>query len=110
MKVAITLGILLTAGGLAGCSSTDYAKNPEAHERLHAEAKLGREAAEKIALGRVPGGTVREAELEKEHGRLIWSFEVETPGSDDITEVNVDAKSGEVVSIEKESGKKKKEK
>jgi len=107
MKATITLGIILMAGGLMGCSSTDYAKNPEAHERLHAEAKLDRDAAEKIALARVPGGTVREAELEKEHRRLIWSFEITTPGSDDITEVNVDAKTGEIVSVEKESGKKK---
>ena len=107
MKATITLGIILTTGWLVGCTSTDYAKNPEAHERLHAEAKLDRDAAEKIALARVPGGTVQEAELEKEHGRLIWSFQITTAGSDAITEVNVDAKTGEVVSVEKESAKKK---
>jgi uncharacterized membrane protein YkoI len=107
MKATITLGIILTAGWFVGCTSTDYAKNPEAHERLHAEAKLDRDAAEKIALARVPGGTVQEAELEKELGRLIWSFQITTAGSDAVTEVNVDAKTGEVVTVEKESGKKK---
>lgn len=107
MKATLTLEIILAVAGLVGCSSTDYAKNPEAHERLHAEAKLDRDAAEKIALARVPGGTVQEAELEREHGRLIWSFEITTAGIDGVTEVNVDAKTGEVVSVEKESGKKK---
>jgi uncharacterized membrane protein YkoI len=107
MKIATIIGIIIAAGGLIGCASTDYAKNPDAHDKLHAEAKLDRDAAEKIALARVPGGTVREAELEKEHGRVIWSFDIATPGSNDITEVNVDAKTGEVVSVEKESGKKK---
>jgi len=34
---------------------------------------------------------------------LIWSFDVATPNSKDITEVNVDAVTGEVVSVEKES-------
>ena len=110
MKITTALGIILAASWLVGCASTDYANNPEAHEKLHAEAKIDRDAAEKIALARVPGGTVREAELEKEHGRLIWSFEITTPGSDEITEVEIDAKTGEVISTKKESGKKKDDK
>jgi uncharacterized membrane protein YkoI len=102
---AKTMGaVLLAAGWLMGCSSTEYSKNPEAHERLHAEAKLDRDAAEKIALARVPGGTVREAELEKEHGRLLWSFDITTSGSDEVTEVEIDAKTGEVVSTKKKKG------
>jgi uncharacterized membrane protein YkoI len=108
MKVTTTLGIILAAGWMIGCAttSTDYENNPEAHEKLHAEAKIDRDAAEKIALARVPGGTVREAELEKEHGRLIWSFEITTTGSDEVTEVEVDAKTGEVISTEKKKEKK----
>ena len=48
-------------------------------------------------------GTVKEAELEKEKGKLIWSFDITTPDSKDVTEVNVDAITGDVVSIEKET-------
>jgi uncharacterized membrane protein YkoI len=48
---------------------------------------------------------VKEGELEREHGRLIWSFEINTPDTKDITEVNVDATSGEVVNIEHEKAK-----
>jgi len=68
-----------------------------------AEAKIAKADAEKIALGKVPNGTVKEAELEKEHGKLIWSFDLTTPDTKDITEVAVDARTGDVVSVEKES-------
>lgn len=66
-------------------------------------AKLSRVDAERVALTRAPGGTVKESELEKEHGRLVWSFDIATPGTSDITEVQVDAVTGEVVSVEKET-------
>ena len=65
--------------------------------------KLSRAEAEKDALTRAAGGTVKESELEKEHGRLVWSFDIATPGTNDITEVQVDAVTGEVVSVEKET-------
>ena len=68
-----------------------------------AEAKVAKPDAEKIALGKVPNGTVKEAELEKEHGKLVWSFDITTPDTKDITEVGVDAITGDVVSVEKES-------
>ena len=41
--------------------------------------------------------------LEREKGKLIWSFDISTPGAKDITEVGVDAITGEVVSVEHES-------
>jgi len=34
---------------------------------------------------------------------LIWSFDITTPDSKDITEVNVDAKSGEIIAATKET-------
>ena len=68
-----------------------------------AQARISRADAEKTALAKVPGGTVKEGELEKEKGRLIWSFDLTTPDTKDITEVNVDAITGDVVSVEKES-------
>ena len=71
--------------------------------KLQAEAKVSRAEAEKIALARVPGGTIKEGEIEKEKGILIWSFDIATTGTPDITEVQVNALNGEVVAIEKES-------
>ena len=101
------IAILVTCV-LAGCVSGKCEKqachNKEAKQaKLMAEAKVARADAEKIALGKVPNGTVKEAELEKEHGKLIWSFDLTTPDTKDITEVAVDAITGDVVSVEKES-------
>jgi uncharacterized membrane protein YkoI len=83
------------------------AENKEAKEaqqaKLMAEAKVSKADAEKTALAKVPGGTIKESELEKENGKLIWSFDLTTPDTKDITEVAVDAITGDVVSVEKES-------
>jgi len=56
-----------------------------------AEAKVSKETAQQTALAKAPGGTVKECEIEKEKGKLIWSFDITTPDTKDITEVNVDA-------------------
>ncbi len=81
--------------GLAACVS-ESAKEAN----LEAQAKITKADAEKTALAKVPNGTVKEAEIEKEKGKLIWSFDVATPGTKDITEVAVDAINGEVVSVD----------
>jgi uncharacterized membrane protein YkoI len=108
MKKSIlhSLIAILAAGALTGCTCTKGEKhhNKEAKQaKLMAEAKVAKPDAEKIALGKVPNGTVKEAELEKEHGKLVWSFDITTPDTKDITEVGVDAITGDVVSVEKES-------
>jgi hypothetical protein len=51
----------------------------------------------------VPNGTVKDSELEKEHGKWIWSFDIATPGTQDIKEVAVDANTGKVLSVETET-------
>ena len=62
-------------------------------------------AAKKTALARVDGGTIKSAELEKEKGKLIYSFDI-VARDKQIVEVNVDAKTGEVVAVEHESADK----
>src|ERR1700680_605113 len=71
--------------------------------KLHAEAKVSEADARTTALAKVPGGTVSSSELEKEHGKLIWSFDIAKTGSKNITEVQVDAKTGKVVSTKIET-------
>ena len=41
--------------------------------------------------------------MEKEKGRLIWSFDIATPKTQNITEVQVDAKTGKTVSMHLET-------
>jgi hypothetical protein len=64
-------------------------------------AKIGAEQAREAALRAVPG-TVKESDLETEHGRLIYSFEIKRPGERGITEVNVSAMDGSIVNIHRE--------
>ncbi len=100
----VTLGLL--AGGLTACM-TEKEEGKEGKEakaaKLEAQAKISKAEAERIALAKVPAGTIKEAELEKEKGKLIWSFDIATPGTKDITEVNVDAMTGAVVDVSKET-------
>jgi hypothetical protein len=66
-------------------------------------AKISKEEATRIAAQQVPDGTVKEGELEKEGGRWIWSFDIATPGTANITEIHVDANTGEIVRKEIET-------
>jgi uncharacterized membrane protein YkoI len=99
MKIQLTLCAILAAGLLAGCKS-------ESESQLQAEAKISQADAQVTALAQAPNGTVKEAELEREHGKLIWSFDIATPDSKDITEVNVDAITGALVNVEHEKAEK----
>ena len=74
--------------------------------KLQAEAKVSEADAKATALATVPTGTISSAELEKEHGKLIWSFDIAKAGSKNITEVHVDAKSGKVISSKTETARK----
>ncbi len=71
----------------------------------HSGAKISMRSARATALARVPGGKVKAAELEREHGKLIYSFDIRVPGKSGIEEVQVDAMNGEIVSQTHESPK-----
>lgn len=55
------------------------------------------------ALAQVPGGTVDSAGLETENARKVWSFDIATPGSKDLMEVQLDANTGRVASRKSET-------
>jgi uncharacterized membrane protein YkoI len=105
MRIKLIVYSALAASLLVGCVSEKCGHHDKQakQSKLMAEAKVSKADAEKTALAKVPNGTIREGELEKEHGKLIWSFDVATPDAKDITEVNVDAITGDVASTEKES-------
>jgi uncharacterized membrane protein YkoI len=98
MKKQLSLCLLLATGLLAGCET-------EQESKLQAQAKISKADAQATARAKVPNGTVKECELEREHGKIIWSVALNTPDTKDITEVNVNAVSGEVVNIEHEKAK-----
>ena len=61
---------------------------------LSKEAKITMEQAQKTALAKETG-KIQSKEIEREKGRLIYSFDIKT--ADGIHEVNIDAMTGEVV-------------
>ena len=90
-----TLAIIPLALALAGCASNE--------SKLTSRAKITRAQAEAAALQKAPGGNVKEAELEEEHGKLVWSFDIARPGTRNVTEVLVDAITGKVIATETET-------
>lgn len=99
----IAFGLL---GGLTACM-TEKEEGNEGKEgnnaKLEAQAKISKAEAQKFALEKVPGGTIKEGDIEKEKGKLLWSFDITTPDSKDITEVQVDALTGAVLDVSKET-------
>jgi len=74
-----------TASEVAAGAQTSYS----------AEAKISYERAKEIALATVGGGTVKEIELDRENGRLVYEVEVKYNGRE--YEIDIDAITGEIV-------------
>ena len=105
-KTLICVGLAL---GLFTACESEKGERGGNQAKLLAEAKISKADAERTALAQAPNGTIKESELEREKGKLIWSFDIATPGSGDITEVNVDALTGQIVNVEKETPKQQRE-
>lgn len=67
------------------------------------QARISADSARKVALARVPGSRVKAAEIEREKGRLIYSFDLVSDGKTGVDEVAVDAKTGAVIAVEHET-------
>lgn len=76
--------------------------SPKLDPVLAAEAKISLDSARTIALHKVKNGSVASEELEREHGKLIYSFDVKVPGKTGIQEVNVNALNGAVIGVHHE--------
>jgi hypothetical protein len=100
MKTKFIITTLVIATALsAPCLNGIFAantNNPQA--KLQAQARISEAKAREIALTKAPGGIIQSSELEEENGHLIWSFDISTPGTKNISEVQVDAKDGTIVS------------
>jgi N-methylhydantoinase A/oxoprolinase/acetone carboxylase beta subunit len=99
--------LLICAGFLAlGMMVSLHAQTPAPKKSkipaaLKSEAKISVEDARASASKKVPG-TIKEEELEKENGKLVYSFDIQVAGQSGITEVQVSAIDGTIVSVEKE--------
>ena len=111
MKTTRGISILTAMAAVALAASSAGAQAPAAttpakHEtmkQLKAEAKVTEKAARATALAQVPGGKVTKHELEREDGKLVYSYDIATKGKTGIDEVQVDAVTGTVVSNKHET-------
>ena len=77
----------------------------ETQAELQKEAKIAEADARATALKEVPNGSVKSEELEREKGKLIYSYDITVPGKSGVEEVNVNAVDGSVVGKMHESAK-----
>ncbi len=84
--------------------SPDKEKAEASAEKPHFPVTM--EQARAAALKAVPGGTIKSEELEKEHGKWIYSFDIKN--GDEIREVWVDPKTGAIFQNEVENATKEK--
>jgi hypothetical protein len=102
MKWMMTFAVRMALLSLTVFAPLALATN-ESPSELMKEAMVTKAQATAIAMTKVPDGVIKSSELEREHGRLIWSFDIAKPSSKNITEVNVDATTGKVVAVSNET-------
>ena len=87
---------------------TIHPKQGASREKLAAMAKVTQADAQKSALATFQDPTkarVKDAELEAEHGCLVYSFDIEVAGKTGVQEVQIDAGDGKVLSSRHETPK-----
>jgi hypothetical protein len=98
---SIALALALPAAALAQAPAKTVAPKPkpkvESQAALAKLAKVSLDSATAVALSAVAGATVKSHELEREKGKLIYSFDMKIAGKAGIEEVNVDAMTGATV-------------
>ena len=102
MKAILKTAISLVLAGAALLAQQAIAAGA-ASPALLDEAKVTEADAKSTALARVPHGVVKSAELEREHGKLVWSFDIAQPSVKGVTEVQIDAITGKIVSFKRET-------
>jgi Peptidase propeptide and YPEB domain len=88
--LSMILIVALSAFGISSGVASD--KNEAKHS-----GKITKARAERIALTKVPGGSIRSAELETTRGQRFWSVYIAKPGSKNAKEIRIDATSGQIL-------------
>jgi hypothetical protein len=92
---SVILIVALSAFGISSGVASD--KNEAKHS-----SKITKARAERIALTKVPGGSIRSAELETARGQRFWAVFIAKPGSKNAKEIRVDATSGQILAVQTE--------
>ena len=96
MPSLLVIGTFFAVGS-AGAQSMHPMPKSDVPAALAREAKISLDSARVIAKAQLPKATVASEELERENGKLIYSFDMKTAGKSGIDEVNVNAMNGALV-------------
>jgi len=105
MKRNLSVQTFVAAFSLVAVTTSEVVAAEETEAQLLTQALVSKADAQKTALEKVPDGRVESAELEKENGNLVWSFDIAKPNAKNITEVQVDAKTGQIAAVAEETPK-----
>ena len=106
-----TLALVALAASAGAQAPPKGAAHPAAHKKVETQAELQKEAkmtmadARALAQKTVPNGKIASGEIEREGGKLIYSFDMKVPGKSGIDEVNIDAMTSTLVSNQHETPK-----
>jgi len=98
-SIAFIAALMLAT--VSAFAQTTYKK--EIPAALAKQARVDEATAAAAARASMPNGTIRSVELEREKGRLIYSYDFTVAGKKGVEEVNVDAATGKVIATEHES-------
>jgi len=93
VRIAAALAAIAIAAP-AAFAQTSYKR--DVPDKLLKSAKIIEKDAVTKAQAAVPNGTIDALELERENGKLLWSFDFKVPGKTGIDEVQVNALTGKV--------------
>jgi uncharacterized membrane protein YkoI len=99
-----TLVAFAIATSAVAAGAQQATQHPSHHAKVETQAQLEHEAritmaqARALATTTVPGAKIQAGEIEREGGKLIYSFDMKTQGKSGIDEVNINAMTGAVIS------------
>ena len=112
LATLIVFAIATSAVAAGAQQATQQAtQHPSHHAKVETQAQLEKEAritmvqARALATKTVPGAQIQAGEIEREGGKLIYSFDMKTQGKTGIDEVNIDAMTGTVIGNQHETPK-----
>jgi uncharacterized membrane protein YkoI len=96
--------VVVAAVTLAGSSAHAQATyKRDIPDSLAKQAKIAEGAAAATAQARFPKAKIEGVELERENGKLMYSYDMKTEGKSGIDEVNVNAITGKIIAVSHES-------
>jgi hypothetical protein len=110
-SVLLIFGVLVAGSWTLLAGPTPCSIHPKkgaSKAELESMAKVSPDDARKAALASLKDSskaTVKESELESEHGCLVYSFDIAVEGKSGVEEIQVDAGTGKVLSTVHEGPK-----